>query len=195
MHIVGITGGIGSGKTTVAKMFETYGVPVYYSDNEAKALMNSNKDIKTALIKAFGTKVYLNNELNRPYLANLVFNDKEKLAKLNAIVHPEVRKHFLTWAEKQQALFVLKENAILYESGDNLNCNEVLVVTAPLATKIARVIKRDNTTRETVLARINNQWDDKKKIELADYVIDNTELTKTIQKVERIYQKIILKIK
>jgi dephospho-CoA kinase len=195
MHIVGITGGIGSGKTTVAKMFETYGIAVYYSDDEAKALMNTNKTIKTALIKVFGAEVYLDNKLNRPYLANLVFNDKAKLAKLNAIVHPEVRNHFLTWVEKQNTPFVLKENAILYESGDNINCNEVLVVTAPLATKIARVIKRDNTARETVLARINNQWDDKKKIELADYVIDNTELTKTIQEVKRIYQKIILKIK
>ena len=195
MHIVGITGGIGSGKTTVAKMFEAYGIPVYYSDDEAKALMNSNKTIKTALVKAFGKDTYIDGQLNRPYLANLVFSNKDKLAILNAIVHPEVRKHFLTWAEKQKAPFVLKENAILYESGDNLNCNEVLVVTAPLATKIARVIKRDNTTKKNVLARINNQWKDTKKTKLADYVIDNTELTKTIQEVKRIYQKIILKIK
>ena len=195
MYIVGLTGGIGSGKTTVAKLFETLGIPVYYADTEAKQLMHTNTQIKTALIKHFGKKVYQEGELNRPLLASIVFHDKEKLAVLNSIVHPAVRKHFEQWAAKQDAEFVLKENAILFESDDAKNCNAVLVVTAPLETRIARVIARDNTTAEAVQARINNQWDDTKKIERADFVIHNTNLTETIEQVQSTYQKIILIIK
>lgn len=195
MHIIGLTGGIGSGKTTVAKLFETYGIAVYYSDNEAKSLMNTSNCIKRNLIELFGTEVYQNNSLNRKYLANIVFNDKEKLAKLNAIVHPEVRKHFLNWAKQQKTPFVLKENAILFESGDVENCDEVIVVTAPLETRITRVMARDKVSDSEVLTRIKNQWEDEKKIKLADYVITNTNLTETIKQVENIYQNIILKIK
>lgn len=195
MYIVGITGGIGSGKTTVAKLFEAYEIPVYYADIEAKKLMNTNANIKTKLLKKFGNEVYLNNELNRAYLAQIVFNDKRKLATLNAIVHPEVRKHFKDWASKQQAPFVLKENAILYESGDATNCDSVIVVSAPKEVKIKRVMLRDNCTKEEVLARMNNQWTDEKKSQLADYTIINTELTKTIDQVEKTYQKIKLKLK
>ena len=195
MYIVGLTGGIGSGKTTVAKMFETLGVPVYYADTEAKQLMHSNTYIKAALVEQFGEKTYQNGTLNRAYLASIVFHNKEKLSILNSIVHPEVRKHFEQWVAKQEAKFVLKENAILFESDDAKNCNATLVVTAPLETRIARVIARDNTTIEAVQSRINNQWDDTKKIEHADFVIHNTNLTKTIEQVQNTYQKIILKIK
>ncbi len=195
MYIVGLTGGIGSGKTTVAKMFETLGIPVYYADTEAKQLMHTNTHIKNALIKQFGKEVYQDGMLNRAYLAEIVFHDKEKLVVLNSIVHPEVRKHFEQWTAKQQAVFVLKENAILFESDDAKNCHATLVVTAPIETRITRVIARDNTTAEAVKARINNQWDDSKKIERADFVIHNTNLTETIKQVKDTYQKIILRIK
>ena len=195
MYIVGITGGIGSGKTTVAKLFEAYNIPVYYADIEAKKLMNSDSNIKNKLIAVFGNATYLDNQLNRVYLAKIVFNDKAKLAELNSIVHPEVRKHFLLWASSQNAPFVLKENAILYESGDAANCDSVIVVSAPKEVKIKRVMLRDNCNEEAVLARMNNQWTDAKKAQLADYTIINTELTETIKQVEKTYQKIKLKVK
>ena len=195
MLIVGLTGGIGSGKTTVAKIFETLGVAIYYSDIEAKKLMHTSKIIKRKLTKHFGEEVYLQGELNRPFLANLIFNDKENLAYVNSVVHPKVNQHFKRWIKKQEgktnAKYVLQENAILFENGSAKFCDKIIAVTAPIELKIKRVIARDKTTKEQVLSRMNNQWTDEKKIKNSDFVIHNIDLKSTKEQILKIHQKLI----
>ena len=191
MQIIGLTGGIGSGKSTVAKMFEALGIPVYYADDEAKALMQRSKIIKRKLIKKFGEKVYQNNQLNRAYLASKIFKDKEALAYVSSVVHPKVAQHFKRWIQKQTAPYILQENAILFENGSYKNFDKIITVTAPLETKINRVIKRDNTNRKQVLSRINNQLSDADKIEKSDFVITNINLKETQEQVEEIHRSIL----
>ena len=129
--IVGLTGGIGSGKTTVAKFFEDYGIPVYIADEEAKKLMARSKVIKRKLIHLFGEQTYINNALNKPFIANIIFNDKSYLQKMNAIIHPRVARHFEKWVIKQNAPYVIKEVAILFENGGQDKCDAVITVIAP----------------------------------------------------------------
>ncbi len=192
MLVIGLTGGIGSGKSTVAKMFEALGIPVYYADDEAKALMHRSKIIKRKLKKKFGAEVYQNNRLNRAYLASKIFNDKEALAYVSSVVHPKVAQHFKRWIQKQTAPYILQENAILFENSSYKNFDKIITVTAPLETKINRVIKRDNTNKEQVLSRINNQLSDADKIKKSDFVITNTNLKETQEQVEEVHHKIIL---
>lgn len=173
MNIVGITGGIGSGKTTIAAMFKEWGIPVYIADEEAKKLMNSSATIQKQITALFGAEAYQNNQLNRKFLASKVFNDQSLLNQLNQIVHPEVKKHFKEWVSRQQSPYLLKESAILFEKGDDHNCDKTILVTAPKDQRIARVKKRDNTSKEEVLSRMNNQWEDEQKLLLTDYVIKN----------------------
>ncbi len=191
MIVVGLTGGIGSGKTTVANFFKDLGVPVYFADEEAKKLMHTSKEIKQQLIAAFGKETFTNGNLNRSYLASIVFNDSSKLQKLNSIVHPEVAKHFLSWVQKQQAPYVIQENAILYENNTASNFDVIITVTSPIGEKIDRVVKRDATTKKEVLARMNKQWDDEEKIALSDFVINNTNLKATRKQVLRIHKKLL----
>ena len=191
MLVIGLTGGIGSGKSTVAKMFEALGIPVYYADDEAKALMHRSKIIRRKLIQKFGEEVYQNKQLNRAYLASKIFKDKEALAYVSSVVHPKVAQHFKRWIKKQNAPYVLQENAILFENGSYKNFDKIITVTAPLETKIKRVIKRDNTNREQVLSRINNQLSDSEKINKSDFVITNTNLKETQEQVEDIHHKIL----
>jgi dephospho-CoA kinase len=186
MKVVGLTGGIGSGKTTIAKMFEEQGIPVYYADDEAKELMNTSELIKQKLISAFGEDSYQNGKLNRAYLAEQVFNDKEKLKTINSIVHPEVDRHFKEWVSAQQSKIVVQENAILFESGKKDRFDVIITVTAPEEVRIRRVVKRDQISEEQVKARIKNQMDDTEKIKNSDYTIENTDLAKSKKQVLQI---------
>jgi len=191
MIVIGLTGGIGSGKTTVANYFIALGVPVYFADNEAKKLMNSSKAIKKKLITEFGKDAYKEGKLNRPYLASIIFNDKNKLNVINSIVHPEVNKHFSSWIKKQKVSYVIQENAILFENNTALKFDYIITVTAPTKVKIDRILKRDSTTKDDVLSRMNNQWDDTKKIELSDFVIHNIDLTETENQVDQLHKKLL----
>jgi dephospho-CoA kinase len=191
MKIIGLTGGIGSGKTTVAKMFKEFHVPVYIADLEAKRLMNNSKVIKRKLIELFGSNAYQNNALNKSFIADRIFNNKDLLSKMNAIVHPKVRAHFKKWIEKQNTPYVIKEAAILFESGGYLNCDAVITVIASEKDRIQRVIARDKSSISKVKAVINNQWSDAKKIKLSQYVITNNNLPETKVQVRKIHQEIL----
>ncbi len=187
MKIIGLTGGIGSGKSTVAKMFNALGVPVYIADKEAKELMNTDDRVKNQVIRLLGKDAYINGELNRPYIADIVFKHKSKLEDLNAIVHPAVANHFNNWKNKQTSDYVIKEAAILYENEGYKLCDYTILVLAPLEIRIQRVLERDQLTREQVLSRANNQWDDSKKIPLADFIIHNIDLEETENQVNIIH--------
>ncbi len=191
MIIVGLTGGIGSGKTTVAKMFEELGVPVYNSDKQAKKLMRSSKKLKKKIKELFGKKAYKDGELNRGYIASQVFQDKELLDKLNAIVHPAVRKHFSKWAKKQESPYVIQETAIIFENSMHESYDRIVLVTAPEDIRLKRIIERDNITKMEILARMQNQWDDVDKMPLSNYVIENIELDVTQQKVNEIHRLLL----
>lgn len=193
MIVVGLTGGIGSGKTTVAKQFLALGVPVYIADEEAKKLMLKSKIIKRKLIQLFGDKTYIDGALNKPFIANIIFNDSSYLEKMNAIVHPKVAKHFKKWAEKQTAAYVIKEVAILFENGGHKSCDYIITVTAPLDLRIKRLLKRDNTTKSKIKSIMKNQWSDADKVKLSDFVIDNTSLKNMEQQVLKIHQQILKK--
>lgn len=194
MIIVGLTGGIGSGKTTVAKQFSELGIPIYIADDEAKSLMNRSKVIRRKLVKLFGDKAYIDGELNRPFIANIIFNDKTYLQQMNAIVHPKVAKHFEKWVLKQDAPYVIKEVAILFENNGHKTCDYVITVVAPIKTRIKRLLKRDHTSKEKIEAIINNQWSDEEKIKLSHFVIENIELDNTIKQVRKIHKKLLVKI-
>ncbi|GAL65748.1 dephospho-CoA kinase [Jejuia pallidilutea] len=194
MTVVGLTGGIGSGKTTVAKTFKTLGIPVYIADVEAKKLMNRSKIIKRKLIALLGEDTYVDGKLNRPYVANIIFNDATVLKKMNAIVHPKVASHFKRWANKQNAPYVIKEVAILFENGGHKACDYVITVTAPKALRIERLLKRDNTSKEKIEAIMKNQWSDSKKVKLSDFVIVNKTLEKTMAQVVKVHKQILKRI-
>jgi len=194
MIIVGLTGGIGSGKTTVVKMFNELGVPVYIADLEAKKLMNTSKIIKRKLLELFGDEAYVDGKLNRPFLANKIYSDKELLIKMNAIVHPKVKAHFIKWKKKQDFEYIIKETAILFENNSYQDCNFVITVTASEEDRIQRVISRDNSSSEKVKAIMNNQWSDEEKVKLSNFVIENTNLSKTENQVRIIHQKILKQI-
>ena len=191
MKIVGLTGGIGSGKTTVAQMFNNLGIPVYIADVEAKKLMVSSKVIKRKLIVLFGEEAYKNNLLNRPFIAEAIFNNKNLLEKMNAIIHPKVASHFKRWIKKQNAPYVIKEAAILFENGSYKQCDLIITVTASKALKIDRLLKRDNTTMEKIEAIMKNQWSDEEKVKRSHFVIANADLDTTRQQVFEIHQQII----
>ncbi|MBZ4044366.1 dephospho-CoA kinase [Flavobacterium hibisci] len=171
--IIGLTGGIGSGKTTIANYFKEMGVPVYIADDKAKEIMQSHSIIKE--IKAvFGEAIFEKEVLNRAKLADIVFNNADKLNQLNAIIHPAVKKDFELWLQKNKNYdYVIYEAAILFESGRYKECDVVITVTAPEEIKIERVIKRDKTSRKQVLERMNMQWNDEKRIPMSNFIIFN----------------------
>jgi len=172
MQIIGLTGGIGSGKTTVARVFELLGIDVYYADIQAKKILSSDK-IKEQIISAFGN-VYKDNKLQNKKLAEIVFNDKKKLEKLNSIVHPAVEKDFEQWSKKNSGKpYLIKEAAILFESGSYKKVDKIITVFAPENIRVLRVCKRDNINKAQVIARINNQMPDNEKIAKSDFVIKN----------------------
>ncbi|MDI5888252.1 dephospho-CoA kinase [Flavobacterium yafengii] len=191
--IIGLTGGIGSGKTTIANYFKSFGIPVYIADEEARKIMQS-LEIISAIKNVFGDTVFQNEKLNREELAKIVFNNPEKLEKLNNIVHPAVKKHFEQWLLQHTAApYVIYEAAILFESGSYKNCDLIITVTAPIESRIKRVVERDKTTRELVLKRINAQWTDEQRISKSDFIIENTSMETTKLEVVKILK--ILKIK
>lgn len=174
--VIGLTGGIGSGKTTVANEFSSLGVPVYITDLEAKKLMQSDS-VLTQIKEEFGSTVFDKGVLLRDKLSEIVFNDDKRLAKLNSIVHPAVKQHFSEWLfEHKNSPLVIYESAILFESGSYKECDFVINVVAPIETRIQRVIERDKTTREKVLERIKNQWNDEEKSSKSDFIINNTSM-------------------
>ena len=191
--IVGLTGGIGSGKTTVANYFKELGIPVYIADVEAKLLMKRSKVIIRKLIQLFGSETYYKGELNKPFIANKVFNDPVLLEKMNTIVHPKVASHFKRWLKKQDAPYVIKEAAIIFENNTYTSLDYIITVIATERTRINRVIERDGSSEERVKAIVKNQWSDAEKVKLSDFVIENIELADTKNQVINIHQKILKK--
>ena len=193
--IVGLTGGIGSGKSTIAALFRDLGVPVYDSDKEAKLLMNSSKSIRQAIILLLGENAFKDGILNRRYISNMVFKDNELLKRLNKIVHPEVKKHFMYWNTKQDAPYIIQETALIFENKSQDNYDKIILVTAPIEIRIARVIARDSVTESSILDRINNQLTDAEKINMADFVVENINLEKTTESIKRIHDQLLLEAK
>ena len=191
MIVVGLTGGIGSGKTTVAKLFESLDIPIYIADVEAKLLMNSSEVIKRELLKLFGEDAYLNNELNKPFIADKIFNDKECLNQMNAIVHPEVGLHFKHWVKQQNSPYVIKEVAIIFEHQQQSKYDLVISVIANKDKRLERVLSRDQSTPEMVLAIMKNQMNDVDKVKLSDFVIVNNDKNKLKSQVQKIHQSIL----
>lgn len=192
---VGITGGIGTGKTTACRLFEEQGVPVYYADDRAKWLMQYQPNIRAQLIEAFGENVYLpEGPVNRTYLARIVFGDNDQLARLNAIVHPAVFQDGLEWQAAQAqngAPYTLKEAALLYETGSYTQLDKIIVVTAPEADRIARVMKRDQTTEAEVRARMTKQLPQAEKDRRADFLLHNTTLEALKIEVNTLHQTLL----
>lgn len=194
MIVVGLTGGIGSGKSFVANEFLKKGVPVYNSDLRAKELMRTDYIIKDKLINKFGSKVFIKGVLNRQLIANQIFNNKQLIEWINKLVHPIVKKDFEDWVRKQNSFFVIKEAAILIESNAYKQCNKIIVVTAPKEICIERVLLRDNLTRIQVGERMANQITDNERLNYADYIINNDGIMVVSEQVNNIYST-ILKLK
>ena len=188
---VGITGGIGSGKSTVAKVFEVLGIPVYYADDAAKRLMNEDPILKEQILKQFGKETYVDGKLNRKYLSNLVFNNEEKLAILNSIVHPATLRDAEKWMQQQTTPYAIKEAALIFESGAQQQLDYVIGVYAPSTLRIQRVMKRDGITREEVKARMGKQINEEIKMQLCDYVVTNDEQELVIPQVVKIHEALI----
>lgn len=192
---IGLTGGIGSGKTTVAKIFQVLGIPVYYADDVAKKLMNTDTSLKETIIKHFGVQAYRNGELDRKYLASIVFNDTAKLKLLNSLTHPATIRDAEEWMKQlaesggQKTPYIIKEAALLFESGANKSVDRVIGVYAPLPLRIKRVMKRDGVTEEEVIKRISRQMDEEEKMKRCDYVITNNEEQLLLPQVLELHDK------
>ena len=192
---VGITGGIGSGKSTVAKIFEVFGIPVYYADAAARRLMNEDMEIKKNLIEHFGSESYKDEKLNRSYIASIVFNNKEKLELLNLLTHPATIRDANEWMKKQNAPYTLKEAALIFESGSSEHLDFVIGVYTPAPLRIQRIMQRDKITREEVQQRMNRQINDEIKMRLCDAVIINDEQQLVIPQVLALHRILIDRIK
>ncbi len=191
MTVVGLTGGIGSGKTTIANFFKELNVPIYFADIEAKKLMNKSKVLQKKIKALFGERAYIKNELNRPFIAERIFKDKQLLQQMNAIVHPKVGKHFIKWLNKQNSPYVIKEAAILFENNSYKNYDYIITVVAEEKERINRILHRDNTSEQKIKDIMKNQWDDSKKVKLSDFVIQNKSLDNTKKQVYSIHRKLL----
>ena len=189
---VGLTGGIGSGKSFVARVFMALGIPVYDSDEQAKVLMTENQDLLYRVKELFGDKAYTDKQLNRKYISERVFVDKQLLSELNAIVHPAVNDDFKSWARKKknEAPYLIKEAAILIESGAYKLMDHNILVVAEKKTRISRVVARDNTSEESVIERMNNQMSDKEKMKSADFIIYNDIDSMILRQIVDLHQSI-----
>jgi dephospho-CoA kinase len=188
---IGLTGGIGSGKSTVAKVFEVLGIPVYYADEAAKRIMNEDEELKAQIIQHFGAAAYTNHELNRKYIASLVFNNKERLELLNNLVHPATIRDGERWMRQQTTPYAIKEAALIFESGVQAYLDYVIGVAAPAALRVHRTMKRDNIKREEVLSRMNQQIQEGIKMRLCDFVITNDEQQAVIPQVIALHEKLL----
>lgn len=184
--IIGLTGGIGCGKTTIANYLKDNGLPVYIADDQAREIMKYS-EILEKINTVFGNAVFNNGQLNRLQLADVVFNNPEKLKLLNAIIHPAVKNHFDNWIlNYKKNPYIIYEAAILFESGSYKNCNLILTITAPIESRIQRVIERDKITREQVLKRMSMQWTDEQRVAKSDFVIENINFETTIIEINKI---------
>jgi dephospho-CoA kinase len=188
---IGLTGGIGSGKTIVAKIFETLGIPVYYADDAAKRLMNSDEALKRSIIENFGEGAYLKNELDRKFLASIVFNDQKKLSLLNSLTHPVTIRDASEWMLQQRSPYAIKEAALLFESGAAELLDFVIGVSAPQHIRIKRVVERDNIPESEVMKRISRQMDEEKKMKRCDFVIVNNEEQLVLPQVMTLHEKFV----
>jgi len=186
---VGLTGGIGSGKTTVAKVFETLGIPVYYADDRTKYLMNTDETLKASIIQHFGNDTYKNGELDRKYLAAIVFNNKEKLELLNSLTHPITIRDADEWMKQQTTLYTIKEAALLFESGAAQQLDYIIGVYAPQHIRVKRVVQRDNLPVEDVMKRISRQIDEEMKMKLCDFIITNNDQQLVIPQVLELHKR------
>lgn len=191
MKIVGLTGGIGSGKTSVCKAFEKLNVPVFYADDEAKKLY-LDPSILSDLCGITGQQIIqADGSLDKALFSSIIFSNKEILEKVNAYVHPKVKEQFYTWYAQQNSLFCIREAAILIESGSYKDCDKIILVTAPLEDRIQRVVKRDNTSYEAVKKRIENQLPEEEKKKFADYILENVDITLLENKVNELYNQLL----
>lgn len=187
--IIGLTGGIGSGKTTVAKYFASKGIPVYIADDAAKSLMDDRKVVQEVQAIFPQNVILKNGLLDRSTIRELVFADKSKLEQLNKIIHPKVKSDFDNWLKKnKKAPFIIKEVAILFETNGQKYCDATILVTAPIETRIKRVLERDSTSRETILQIINNQLPEEEKMKLATFVVTNENLNITYKTVDNLIE-------
>jgi len=188
--IVGLTGGIGSGKSTIAEYMHSKGIPVYIADDQAKKIMDDPEIVKKVR-EIFDENVVENEKLNRKKIAELVFSSPNLLQKLNEIIHPAVKESFDKWLKNnKKSNFVVKEAAILFESGSYKDCDKIILVTAPQEIRIERVMNRDKVSRDQVLDRMKNQWSDEQKAEFSDYIIDNTDLSISLKEVDLILKEL-----
>jgi dephospho-CoA kinase len=191
---IGITGSIGAGKSTVAGIFKVLGIPVFDADATAKNILNTDSVLREQIAATFGSETYKNGLLDRKYLATLVFNNPNQLAKLNALVHPATIEAANIWAkhwEEQGCPYILKEAALLFEAGTNVGLDFIIGVTAPVEMRIARVMERDHVTREEVLKRMQHQLDDTEKMKRCNFVIDNNEVSLVIPQVLALHARFI----
>jgi dephospho-CoA kinase len=188
---VGLTGGIGSGKTTVAKIFELLNIPVYYADDAAKKIMNTDDELKSKIKNHFGNQSYFNGELNRKYLASEVFNDNYKLDLLNAMVHPVTMNNALQWFDQQTTPYAIKEAALLFEAGATDQLDVVIGVFAPKELRIKRTVDRGELNHEEVVKRMNRQIQDEIKLKLCDFVLKNDEQELLIPQVLKLHQQLL----
>jgi dephospho-CoA kinase len=188
---IGLTGGIGSGKSTVAKVFEVLGIPVYYADDAARRLMNEDPVLRQQLLQHFGTGAYDNGLLNRKYIAGIVFNDPGKLELLNSLVHPATIRDGERWMAEQTTPYAIKEAALIFESGSQSHLDYVVGVSAPDALRIHRTMQRDHISREEVIARMNKQIKQVIKMRLCHFVIVNDEQEAVIPQVMKLHGQLI----
>jgi dephospho-CoA kinase len=188
MLIAGVTGGIGSGKSTVCRIFSQLGVPVFNADEEGRRLISSERQVLNKIKKLFGNTIIVSGEINRKKIASIVFKDKEKLAKLNAIIHPAVRKNFKAWVKEQRTNWVIEEAAILVETGFAKELDTLIVVVAPDELRIKRVVERDGVTRQDVSIRISNQMPQTSIMKQANYIIVNDDKQLVIPQVLNIFK-------
>ncbi|MDG2465303.1 MAG: dephospho-CoA kinase [Crocinitomicaceae bacterium] len=186
MLLIGITGGIGSGKSLVAKILETLKYPVFYSDSEAKNIVRSNDEVQNEIIRIFGPEAYLQGEYNRPFVAEKVFANQELLTQLNQLIHPAVRAAFDEFCDKSKAEIVFNEAAILFETGTYKSFDAVILVCSPEKLRVERLMKRDNASKEEIQARMNKQWSDDKKKKLTNLIIENDEKSSILEQIHEI---------
>jgi dephospho-CoA kinase len=187
---IGLTGGIGSGKTTVAHIFETLGIPVYYSDDAAKKIMNENPVLQQQIIQYFGEESYINGQLNRPYLAEVIFNNDEKRTLLNSLVHPLTIDDAAKWMLQKNTPYAIKEAALIFESDVWKHLDKVIGISAPYELRLQRAMQRDNISREAVEARMAKQMNEEEKMKRCDYILYNDEQQLLIPQVIALHERL-----